>query len=236
MYLDLSGAYLVDQTAKLLASSLIKAPKLETLILKECDSQDNTDIFRALTANKSLRILDLSGNSLSYPISGFRTLSEMLQASQTLQVLRLHHCCLTTTETTSLFNIFADNQNTILQTFDVSDNSYDIKHLEAMLCSNNSLAYVEITVRPDYYLEFSGKLRSVSESALYSQPGILEYVGHDETLDSVCQAIVSAINKNNILQQLIIHTSLSESLLKTRLMYCQNYDAVKHRIRLQLSA
>ena len=292
---DLSGASL-----KLLriVSSLTKEAKLNTLILKDYESPEVACVVKALTANKCLKTLDLSGSHLPIAIHTTElspvmlhvpgilsvTLSEMLQVNRTLQVLKLNDCCLTKYETSMLFKIFANNQNNTLRTLAISDNCYNTKHFEEMLSSNSSLHCVEVTVTPGAYptsqlslmkrpshplppkrctkylqsptrdteyLSFSQdaptfspirkndmsdhRAKLESESKFYSRPGMLAYVGDDDTLDSVCQVIVSVVSKNTTLQHLIIHTSFSKDLLYFTLMRCPNSGAVKHSIQIRSS-
>ena len=305
---DLSGANLtLADYADPIVLFLTKATKLNTLILKACESQDVACVVKALTANKCLKTLDLSGSRLSMTrTSGLspvlldarqvlsvksqelQVLSEVLQVNQTLQVLKLNDCCLTMDETSILFEIFARNQNTTLQTLAMSGNYYNTQHFKEMLSSNSSLQCVEISVTRARYPKFplspmklakrpqslvkhshhplcpkthAEYLRSPMKDAslkylpvspkrscrtrkhdvsdkVHSVPTfttslrVLEYVGDDETPDSVCQVIVSAVNKNTTLKQLIIHTAFGEILLKSTLMQCPNYNAVKHRIHI----
>ena len=67
------------------------------------------------------------------------------------------------------------------------------------------------------------------ESDVDTGPGMLAYVDGNETIDSVCRVIVSAVNKNVTLHHLIIHTSIKDPL-KSKLAQCQYYDRVKDRI------
>ena len=213
VYLDLTGTNLgnTDINTRLL---LKKTTTLETLILEECQLHSSMYVIaEALKTNQSLRTLDLSGNSFyHWCYSQVCKLAEMLRVNKTLQVLRLYDCGLSQDETTTLFQVFTRNQNSTLQTLNLSDNNYSIKHLGKMLNSNTCLQCVEITVTP-----FSA--------------GMLAYVGKDETLDFVCKVIVSAMNKNTTLQHLIIHT-LTGYDLKSNLSQCQNHDKVKDRIQI----
>ena len=74
-------------------------------------------------------------------------------------------------------------------------------------------------------------IESRESDKFYSRPRMVAYVGEDETLDSVCQMIVSAMYKNITLRHLIIHT-LIEDVLKSKLSQCQDYDKVKDRIQI----
>ena len=172
-------------------------------------------------------------------------LADMLSVNQTLQLLRLSDCGLNQDETSTLFQVFISNQNTTLLTLNVSDNHYNTKHLEEILSSNTSIQYVEITVTA------AGKANNThlmmpygvgSHSIIISDedepdsndtsgPDTLAYVDESNTLDSLCQVIVSAVNKSTTLQHLIIHT-LIEDQLKFKLTRCEDYDKVKNRIQI----
>ena len=146
-------------------------------------------------------------------------------------------------ETSILFQEFTSNQNTTLQTLNVSDNHYSTKHLEEMLSSNTSIQCVEITVTPvgqvnDMLLTMpysstseSDEDKPVSYDTFYSRLVMLAYFDVSNTLDSLCQVIVSAVNKSTTLQHLIIHT-LFKRLLKSNLTQHQDYDKVKDRIQI----
>ena len=108
----------------------------------------------SLNSNGSLKTLDLSDNKLML-YKYLDDLTKMLKVNQSLQVLRLCQCGLTQNKTAILFQVFKNNQNTTLQTLDVSENEYCTKDLEEMLSSNTSLLCVEITVKTGYFVNQS---------------------------------------------------------------------------------
>ena len=209
---------------------LRKKTALKTLILKQCRLHNITDIAEALKTNNVLTTLDLSSNYLDV------------------------------NQLTPLFQIFTNNQNTTLETLDVSDNGYSIRYLEEMLTGNNSLHSLSITITLSSY-SYSNPIHRTSchgiegidptqifmkfvESAEYdphdrakltSMPGVLAYVDKVETIASVCQVIISALKKNTTLQHLIIHT-LFENILVPTLTQCQDYDKVGSRIKIMQSS
>ena len=95
---------------------LQKKTALKTLILKHCKLHEIPGVVEELKRNTSLRVLDLSAN--------------YMDASQT----------------TFLFQVFKHNQNTTLQTLDVSDSSYNVGDFKEMLTNNTSLHCLSITV------------------------------------------------------------------------------------------
>lgn len=207
---------------------LRKKAALKTLVLKQCKLRNITDIAEALKTNNVLTTLDLSSNYLDV------------------------------NQSTPLFQVFINNQNTTLETLDVSDNGYSIRYLEEMLTGNNSLRSLSITITLEYsynnfihrtsYHGIEGKdptqtFMKFAESAEYdphdrakltSMPGVLAYVDKVETIASVCQVIISALKKNTTLQHLIIHT-LFENILVPTLTQCQDYDEVGSRIKIMQS-
>jgi hypothetical protein len=53
----------------------------------------------------------------------------------------------------------------------------------------------------------------------------------NDSQDSLCQTIVSAMNKNTTLQRFIIHTVLSEAAIRSRLSRCHDYERIKEMIK-----
>ena len=203
---------------------LRKLSSVKHLILEECQLSDIKGIVEELKTNKSLIILDLSGN---YLWKWGQHIADLLKVNQTLQILKLYGCGLIQNDTSTLFRIFITNQNTTLQTLHIGDNSFYPWHLEEMIRRNSSLQRVEITVTPKNFDRLS---RQTDDSDLES--GILlEYFHKSDTLDSVCQTIVAAMNKNTTLKHLIVHTLLPETELRSKLGQCHNYFKVRHRIQ-----
>ena len=203
---------------------LRKLSSVKHLILEECQLSDIKGIVEELKTNKSLTILDLSGN---YLWKWGQHIADLLKVNQTLQILKLYGCGLIQNDTSTLFRIFITNQNTTLQTLHIGDNSFYPWHLEEMIRRNRSLQCVEITVTPKNFDRLS---RQIDDSDLES--GILlEYFHKSDTLDSVCQTIVAAMNKNTTLKHLVVHTLLPETELRSKLGQCHNYFKVRHRIQ-----
>ena len=206
--LELAGTPLTNSDVNSLALLMKITTKLETLVLEECNVRNITCVAETLKGNiSSLRTLDISGN-LSCKHSNRRyhhhfddfknsddsdlphgsqvdKLAVMLSVNQTLQVLRLSECGLTQDQTSILFQVFTSNQNTALQTLNVSDNHYNTKHLEELLSSNTSIQCVEITVTP---------VSEVSDTFLTTQlvHSILEY-DEDEPIHFIQDQVSSHI-------------------------------------------
>jgi hypothetical protein len=53
----------------------------------------------------------------------------------------------------------------------------------------------------------------------------------NDSQDSVCQTIVSAMSKNTTLQRFVIHTVLSEAAIRSRLSRCHDYERVSEMIK-----
>ena len=248
--IDLTGTHLVRGDVVIFI--LEELTSVEHLKLEECRIHEIGSITQKLKVNKSLKTLDLSGNYLK-PCG--QHLAEMLNMNQTLQVLRLYQCGLTQDDTTALFQVFTANQNTTLRTLHIGDNSFHTQHLREMISSNSSLQCVEITVTPvrkendnrdtssPVEVTFGGSnfvlgprmlTRDYQQNERSSDDSdvVLAYVPKDDTLDSVCQMTVSAMNKNTTLQNLVIHTVLSEAKLESELKQCRDYDKVRGRIQI----
>jgi hypothetical protein len=59
----------------------------------------------------------------------------------------------------------------------------------------------------------------------------------DDSQDSVCQTIVSAMNRNTTLQHFVIHTVLSEAAIRSRLISrCHDYERVREMINLKVAS
>ena len=240
--LDLTLSNVVN--GEMVALLIRNKTALMTLSLKQCRLHkcNIAGVTEALKTNKILTKLDLSANYLDV------------------------------NQTTLLFRVFTENQNTTLETLDVSDNEYSIRALEEMLISNICLHCLSITITParfdvpsSFYFcteydhriteyhhgiidkqptqtffrdssHYQEVVRSArhdphSRAELCSIPGVLAYVAELETIDSVCQAIISALKKNATLQRLIIHT-LFDGILVPTLTQCQDYDKVKNKIQI----
>ena len=79
-----------------------------------------------------------------------------------------------------------------------------------------------------YESEFN-KLDPETTLILMSTPGTLAYVDNGESLNSVCQTIVSALGMNKSLQRLSVHTLFGD-LLRQGFIQCQDYVKIKHKI------
>ena len=198
------------------------------LILEECQLSDIKGIVEELKTNKSLTVLDLSGN---YLWKWGQHIADLLKVNQTLQVLKLYGCGLIQNDTSTLFRIFITNQNTTLQTLHIGDNSFYPWHLEEMIRRNSSLQCVEITVTPKSVDRLSRPTKRSSDDSDLKSGILLEYFNESDTLDSVCQMIVAAMNKNTTLKHLVVHTLLPETELWSNLRQCHNYFKVRHRIQ-----
>ena len=221
--------------------------KLETFRLK-CGRPKHISSF--IEEAMCLTVLDLSEfQSNNYFVGVSRNnverLVNMLKINKTLQVLKICGCGLAEEETTTLFQVFTNNQNTTLHTLDVSDNNYSVKELEGMLVNNTSLKQVEITVTPTkdpdachrYRTRHTNLSRGLVNTNSYhipykfDSPGMVAYVGAHETAISVCNVIVSALIKNSTLQYLIFNT-LFNRWLAAALSKCQDYEKVKQKIKI----
>ena len=219
--------------------------QLEALLLKYCKLHNN--VISVFEKMEYLKILDLSGSSFVRQSRVGRStceqLAEMLKTHKTLQFLRVYGCGLSQEDTTTLFQVFTSNKNATLQTLDVSDNSYSIKHLEEMLVSNTSLQHLETTVtlvddpNPPNEMAHYWTVRhhQSSEGAEFNSiQGMVAYVENDNTVDSVCEKIVSALTRNSTLKHLVINTLFSEWLEET-LSTCQDHGKVKDKIKITQS-
>ena len=199
-----------------LMTSLLKGTSLERLNLRNCglSEDDTTVIAEAVSKNESLLALDLGDNHCA---STSAPLADMLRVNQTLRVLRLHGANI---DVDGLFDVFACNENSTLQTLDVRDNDYSATNLEGMLRTNSSLQCLELTVAPKYFTRVKGSC--------------VEYADKNQIINSVCRAIVRGLNNSRHLLQLVIHTAdfFNDTLIQT-LGQCQGYDEVKEQIRVK---
>ena len=206
--LDLTLSHVISgETAGLL---LRKKTALKTLILKQCRLENIANVTEALKTNNILTTLDLSANHLHV------------------------------NQTTPLFQVFTNNQNTTLKTLDVSDCGYSIRALEEMLHRDTSLQCLSITITLSRYNFEQGHESKVRHDtrpsfqdprASAKSVSTLAYVAERETIDSVCQMIISALKKNATMQCLTIHTLFEEILVPT-LTQCKDYDKVRSRIQI----
>jgi hypothetical protein len=210
----IEGSNKLPRNSGELIACLLKETTLETLGLPHCGlSQDDTTIIaEAVMKNKSLVALDLGGNHCSRA-----PLADMLRVNQTLRVLRLYGANI---DADRLFDVLTSNENSTLQTLDVRDNDYSATHLEGMLRTNSSLQNLELTVAPKYFTQ---------------SRGTVEYPDKNQSINSVCLAIVRGLNNSQHLLQLVIHTTdyFKEILIQT-LGQCQGYDEAKEQIQIEL--
>jgi hypothetical protein len=210
-----SEKLLPRNSGELIAFLLKETTTLETLNLLNCGlgQDDTTIIAEAVMKNKSLLALDLGDNHCSSA-----PLADMLRVNQTLRVLRLYGANI---DTDCLFDVFTCNENSTLQMLDVRDNDYSATNLEGMLRTNSSLQNLELTVAPKYFTQLCGTV---------------EYPDKNQSIDSVCLAIVRGLGLNNSqhLLQLVIHTAdfFNDILIQT-LEQCQGYDEIKEQIQIK---
>ena len=239
------NACVVMQTIFAVAETL----PLEALLLKYSKLHNSTiDVIKKMS---SLKVLDLSGSNFTQTHPArieCGQLAEVLKTNKTLQTLILYKCGFSQKETTALFHVFTESQNTTLQMLNVSDNDYCMKHLEEMLVSNTSLQHVEVTVtfvnnprfgrhffrEGRHEFHYQAEDQENTRTKFNSTPGMVAYVGREETPDSVCKRIVLALTRNSTLKQLVINTLFSEWLKET-LATCQDYGKVKDKIKITQS-
>ena len=201
-------------SGELIACLLKETTTMETLNLLNCglSEDDTTTIAEAVMKNKSLLALDLGDNHCASA-----SLADMLRVNQTLRVLRLYGASI---DVDGLFDMFACNENSTLQTLDVRDNDYSATNLEGMLRTNSSLQCLELTVAPKYFTQPEG--------------GCVEYADKNQIINSVCLAIVRGLNNSQHLLQLVIHTAdFFNGILIQTLGQCQGYDEVKEQIQVK---
>ncbi|XP_072466351.1 NACHT, LRR and PYD domains-containing protein 9A-like isoform X1 [Notamacropus eugenii] len=130
--LDLRRNALVEGEIKLMCKALENQNcKLETLSLMDChlNRTCSQNLFSALISNKSLKDLDLSGNSLEE--SGIKLLCQALgNPNCKLGTLRLSRCALTTACLQELLPVICSSEN--LKTLDLSFNLFGDEGMKLM--------------------------------------------------------------------------------------------------------
>ena len=216
--LDLSGNYLWPY-GQCLAGMLNVNQTLQVLRLYECGltQDDTTSLFKVFIANQntSLRTLHIGDNNF-HP----QRLGEMISSNISLQCLEV-----TVPYVKLITSIQKGKRNEGEQQRQDIDAAADRQYKEAkqwdvlsnILTSGGEHDFEQI----DW---------STNDSDLKSGLQRAYNIMTNDSQDSVCQTIVSAMNKNTTLQRLVIHTFLSKAAVCSRLSQYHDYERVREMI------